>query len=81
MTLLGPLVINQDGKYLLLGITSFGRGCDFIPKESSLDYNVDNNTLRLSGVYTNVEYFVDWIKDNSDYTECNLRKLGLARLG
>ncbi len=73
MSLPGPLVSNQDGRYLLLGITSFGEGCDSIAQLSLWNNNKDDNKI-LNGVYTNVESYVDWIKDNSDYTECSLSK-------
>ena len=46
----GPLVCINGGKVVLSGVVSFGRGCA--------------DTNRHPGVYTNVAFFLDWIKQN-----------------
>lgn len=47
----GPIVGKKNGKYVLLGVTSFGYGCGerYVP-----------------GVYTKVSTFTDWIISNMD---------------
>jgi hypothetical protein len=68
-------VSEKGGKYLLLGITSFGAPCQDLKNREWLDYGNGNGLeITLNGVYTNVAAYVDWIKSNSDYTKCILSK-------
>ena len=46
----GPLICIDNGKAVLSGIVSFGRGCA--------------DTSRIPGVYANVAYLLDWVKQN-----------------
>jgi secreted trypsin-like serine protease len=67
-----PLVSNRDGRYLLLGKASFGLSCDFITEYHDEDSGGPSSPR--SGVYTNVASYVDWIKANTDYNECQISK-------
>lgn len=44
----GPLAQRSNGQYVLIGITSFGRGCA---------------RANTPGVYTRVSNYVDWIQE------------------
>lgn len=45
----GPLQVVDNGKFVLAGIVSYGFGC---------------GKIGYPGIYTNVYYFLDWIKAN-----------------
>lgn len=47
----GPLLYNYNGKYQLIGLVSWGRGCGI---------------TGYPGVYTYVNYFRNWIKKNTN---------------
>lgn len=52
----GPLYVNEDNRYVQVGITSFGEGCGDPMKP---------------GVYARVSKFLSWIKTNTaDATDC-----------
>ncbi|XP_021939094.1 trypsin-1-like isoform X2 [Zootermopsis nevadensis] len=46
----GPLQVVDNGMFVLTGIVSFGFGC---------------GKVGYPGIYTNVYYFLDWIKENT----------------
>lgn len=49
----GPTVYNGDSRYVQYGVVSFGvRNC---------------GTQGFPGVYTRVDYYIDWILDNLSY--------------
>ncbi|XP_068233926.1 trypsin-1-like isoform X2 [Palaemon carinicauda] len=53
----GPMTVQENGRHVLVGITSFGKGCGF--KDSP-------------GIYTRVTAFLDWILENTkDSMYCN----------
>ncbi|XP_068233925.1 clotting factor G beta subunit-like isoform X1 [Palaemon carinicauda] len=53
----GPLTVQENERHILVGVTSFGRGCG---KKNS------------PGVYTRVTSLLDWILNNTkDATYCN----------
>ena len=47
----GPLVLSETGRWVQVGIVSFGEGCA---------------DTRFPGVYTKVDTFLDWIRRNTD---------------
>ncbi|XP_064096496.1 proclotting enzyme-like, partial [Macrobrachium nipponense] len=53
----GPLTVEEDGRHVLVGITSFGQGC---------------GKKGYPGVYTRVTALLDWILEHTqDATFCN----------
>ncbi|XP_066972499.1 trypsin-1-like isoform X1 [Macrobrachium rosenbergii] len=53
----GPLTVEENGRHVLAGITSFGHGC---------------GEKGYPGVYTRVTAFLDWILENTkDAAYCN----------
>ncbi|XP_037777552.1 proclotting enzyme-like [Penaeus monodon] len=52
----GPLAVQVDGKYVLLGITSYGHGCA---------------TPGVPGVYTRVSSFIPWIEGHIEEGYCD----------
>lgn len=53
----GPLTVEEEGRHVLVGITSFGEGCGFAGSP---------------GVYARVTAFLTWIINNTqDATYCN----------
>jgi hypothetical protein len=85
LLILGPLVAKKYGTYMLAGIISFGTECnerqDAIG-DLTLHYDDDYEIFTAAkteekdyfGLYTNVASYVDWISENSDYTECQISK-------
>ena len=47
----GPLVLSEMGRWVQVGVVSFGEGCA---------------DTRFPGVYTKVDQFLDWIRRNTD---------------
>ena len=73
---------SKNGRFTLAGISSFGKDCEFSSEANrvKLDYadyeaspEVDGDEP-IFGIYTNVPMYTDWIKQNSDYIECELSK-------
>jgi len=63
-------VAYSNGIFKLAGLVSYG-------KERIDDDGFPIPLPTHFGVYTAVAKFVDWIKDNSDYTDCILSKFNL----
>ena len=45
----GPMVVEENGKYAVVGVVSWGYGCA---------------EPGFPGVYSQTSYFVSWIRDN-----------------
>ena len=78
------MTLRKDGAFVLAGIVSFGMPCneyDYISQIASFEDFEPNDGAEGShghakffGVYTAVANFVDWIEQNSDYTDCMTSK-------
>lgn len=51
----GPLTVVEGGKYVLVGVVSYGAGC----------------ASRFPGVYARVQNYMGWIKDLTADGECS----------
>jgi secreted trypsin-like serine protease len=59
-------VSTKNGHFTLAGIVSFGQ--DICGVQINDIDEIRNE--KYYGIYTNVANYVDWIKQNSDYTGC-----------
>jgi secreted trypsin-like serine protease len=85
-------VSSKKGHFTLVGISSFGIQCGYREQErkevnAELNYpdyeessQEEVGNEKIYGIYTNVANYIDWIKDNSDYWDCEFSKL-LFKLG
>jgi len=61
----GPVIVNKDGRAILVGIVSWGQGCS-------------DPTNHFPSVFTRVRCYLTWINEklghvDDDYDECNLK--------